>query len=379
MNRPQGPPAIGVDARKARDFGIGVYIRELVGAMARNPRSQRHRFVLFARREDRGLFAELPENFSVAEENARGYSLAELTRMPARVRRHRLKLFHATHYVLPPMLGAPAVVTIHDIIHLLYPQFLPGRAARLYARRMISRSLHRARRVIAVSANTRDDLMSRFRVPGSRIEVVPNGVSRRFRADLPHGEADRVASLHGLPRPYALFVGGEKPHKNLPNVIRAFAQAAHGGPSRLKLVVAGPRSEPRARTEELVASLGLGDSVLLLGPVAEEELPGLYAGALFLLHPALYEGFGLPAVEAMACGTPVLTSSTSALRETAGEAAYRVDPLDVGAIAQGIRILASDAGVRSRLRELGLERAKQFSWEKAADRTLEIYEEALLR
>ena len=373
-----GPPWIGFDARKARDFGIGSYIRELVRALARTPDAARYRFRLFGRAEDRELFSSLPGNFHFSEEGARGYSAAELTGMPMRVRRHRLDLFHATHYVLPPLLGCPAVVTVHDIIHLLYPQFLPGPAARLYARAMIARSLRKARRVIAVSRQTRDDLLARFRVPESRIEVVYNGVSSRFRPDLPEAEISRVRAAHGLPGEYALFVGGEKPHKNLANLVRAFARAPREGALPVALVLAGPMSkESRARTEALAASLALGDRVRVLGAVAEEDLPALYAGARFLVHPALYEGFGLPVVEAMACGTPVLTSSTSALREIADEAAYLVDPLDVEAIAHGIWLLASDAGTRLLLRERGLLRARQFSWETAAERTLRIYEEAM--
>lgn len=373
-----GPPWIGLDARKARDFGIGAYIRELVQALSRQPNSGRYRFRLFGRAGDRELFSGLPENFHFSEESARGYSVAELTRMPMRVRKHRLALFHATHYVLPPLLGCPAVVTVHDVIHLLYPQFLPNPAARLYARAMISRSVRKARRVIAVSRNTREDLMSRFRVPEGRIEVVYNGVSPRFRPDLPEGEIARVRSAHGLPGDYALFVGGEKPHKNLGNLLRAFARAPREGALPVALVLAGPMSkESRGRTEALAASLALGERVRVLGTVAEDDLPALYAGARFLVHPALYEGFGLPVVEAMACGTPVLTSATSALREIAGEAAYLVDPLDVEAIAHGIWLLASDAGTRLLLRERGLRRAREFSWETAAERTLRIYEEAM--
>ncbi len=369
-----------MDARKARDFGIGVYIRELVAALSRHPRAGEYRFRLFGREEDRELFSGLPGNFSFHPESARGYSVAELTGMPRRVRRHRLDLFHATHYVLPPLLGCPAVVTVHDLIHLLYPQFLPNRAARLYARAMIGRSLRAARRVIAVSRNTRDDLMARFRVPGSRIVVVYNGVSARFRPDLPEAEIARVRAAHALPGDYALFVGGGRPHKNADNVLRAFARASSDGALPVSLLLAGPmKAEARSRLEALAASLALGTRARILGVVPEEDLPALYAGARFLLHPALYEGFGLPVLEAMAAGAPVLTSSTSALGEIAGDAAYLVDPLDVEAIARGIALLAGDAGARSQLRERGLRRAKEFSWETTADRTLGVYEEALRR
>jgi alpha-1,3-rhamnosyl/mannosyltransferase len=362
---------IAIDARKARDFGIGTYIRELVSALTREPRAVRHRFLLFVRAEDEELFGDLPENFRRVRENAPGYSLSELTLFPLHVRKLRPQLFHATHYVLPPLLGAPAVVTIHDVIHLLYPQFLPNRLARHYARAMIGRSLSKARKIIAVSETTRRDLLAQFSVPPSKIEVISNGVSAKFRPDVPAEEIARVRAAHKLPDSYALFVGGEKPHKNVATVIRAFAAALPAVP-RLSLVLAGPMPHGKPDLERTLSS-----SVRVIGAVPQEELPALYAGALFLLHPALYEGFGLPVVEAMASGTPVLASTAPALQEVAGGAALLADPLDADSLAKEIKELAQDESLRRRCRNLGLARAREFSWESAAARTLAVYEEAL--
>lgn len=377
MSRTARPPRIGIDARKLADFGIGSYIRNLIESIAQRPEASQYLFRVYVPSADRGVLPELPPRFEIVEENSPGYSIAELTRFAWRLQRDRLDLFHATHYVIPPLARARAVVTIHDIIHVLYPQFLPNRAALYYARVMIRRALRRADRIITVSNNSKRDLVDYFGIAPSRIEVVYNGVAGRFRADLPRAERERVAAKYGLPRPYLLFLGGEKPHKNVRNVLRAFAEARRTRALPHALVLAGPMPPNRSRVEALIAALDLGPRVFRPGVVPEEDLPGLYAGADAFLYPTLYEGFGLPVAEAMACGVPVLTSSTSALQEIAGGYAYLVDPMDVDAIARGIVDLATDPARRAEFAELGKRRAADFSWDRAAGETLRVYAEAL--
>jgi len=375
--RSSGPPRIGIDARKVKDYGIGSYIRELIGGIARSPESQRYRFLLYVGPFDRDALPILPSHFEVADEESPGYSVSELTGFAWRVFRDKLDLFHATHYVLPPLPKTRAVVTIHDIIHLLYPQFLPSHAAHLYARFMIRRALTRADRIITVSYNSRRDLADYYGIPSSRTDVIYNGVSSRFTPDVTEQEVARVAERHGLSRPYLLFLGGEKPHKNVQNVVRAFAEARRLKQIPHSLVLAGPMPKNPGRIDALVSALDLDQAIRRTGVVPDEDLPGLYAGAAALLYPTLYEGFRLPVVEAMACGVPVLTSSTSALQEIAGGYAYLVDPMDVDAIAEGIAVLATDEKVRSDYAALGRKRALDFSWDKAAEKTLEVYEAAL--
>jgi glycosyltransferase involved in cell wall biosynthesis len=370
-------PRIGIDARKLTDFGIGSYVRNLVEAIARRPESGGYDFRLYVRAEDLGALPALTDNFSVVQEDSPGYSVAELTAFAWRLLRERLDLFHATHYVIPPLARATAVVTIHDIIHVLYPQFLPNRAALLYARVMIRRALKRADRILTVSYNTKRDLVDYFGIAPARVEVVYNGVSAKFRPDIPGAERDRVAAKYGLPRPYLLFLGGEKPHKNVRNVLRAFAQARRERALPHGLVLAGPMPKNRSRVEAVISALELDSRVFRPGIVPEEDLPGLFAAAEAFLYPTLYEGFGLPVVEAMASGVPVLTSSTSALQEIAGGYALLVDPMDVDAIARGIIVLATDPARRSELIELGKRRARDFSWDRAAEQTLKLYAEAL--
>jgi glycosyltransferase involved in cell wall biosynthesis len=370
-------PRIGIDARKLTDYGIGSYVRNLVEAMARRPEAAAYDFRLYVRAADFGAVPALPDNFSVVQEDSPGYSIAELTAFAWRLMRQRLDLFHATHYVIPPLARARAVVTIHDIIHVLYPQFLPNRAALVYARVMIRRALKRADRILTVSYNSKRDLVDYFGISPARVEVVYNGVSPNFRADVPREERDRIVAKYGLRRPYLLFLGGEKPHKNVRNVIRAFAQARRERALPHALVLAGPMPKNRSRVEAVISALELNGNVFRPGIVPEAELPGLFAGAEAFLYPTLYEGFGLPVVEAMACGTPVLTSSTSALQEIAGGYALLVDPMDVDAIARGIVVLATDPARRNELVDLGKRRARDFSWDRAAEQTLRTYAEAL--
>lgn len=366
-------PLVGLDARKLRDFGIGAYIWNLLEALGRRPESLAYRFRVFAHAADRSVLPPLPPHFDVVAEEAPGYSLSELTGFAWRLLRHGLDLFHATHYVLPPLPRGKAIVTIHDIIHLLYPQFLPSRAAHIYARVMIRRALNRADRIITVSHNSKRDLTDYFGVSSDRVEVIYNGVARRFRADVPEEERRRVAEKLGLPSPYMLFLGGERPHKNVRNVVRAFAEARRKEGTHQALVLAGPLPKNRGRVEALIAALDLEKAVRRTGLVDEADLPALYAGATAFLYPTLYEGFGLPVVEAMACGVPVLTSATSALQEVAGGHALLVDPMDVDAIAAGIVTLATDPKKRAELSRLGLARSADFSWDKAAEATLNVY------
>jgi glycosyltransferase involved in cell wall biosynthesis len=370
-------PRIGIDARKLKDYGIGSYVRNLLEAVGRHPDSSGYRFRIYARRSDEAELPALPGNFEIAYDDSPGYSFSELIRLPWRLLRDRLDLFHATHYVLPPLPKTRAVVTIHDIIHLLYPQFLPNRAALFYARYMIRRALTRADRIITVSHNTRSDLVNYFRVPASRIEVIYNGVSPRFTPDIPEDEQARVGARLNIRGPYMLFLGGEKPHKNVQNVIRAFAKAKRENSLPHVLVLAGPMPSKPARMDALIAALEMNDSVIRTGIIEDEDLPALYAGAEAFLYPTLYEGFGLPVVEAMASGTPVLTSSTSALQEIAGGFALLVNPMDVDAIADGIVKLATDERARGQYAALGRKRALDFSWDRAAARTLQVYADTL--
>lgn len=369
------PYTIGIDARKVQDFGIGTYIRNLVKGLAQI--DQENCYVLLTGAQGRDALGDLPANFKVVIERSPVYSGRELVALSWRLFRLRLDLYHATHYVLPLATPSRVVVTIHDIIHLLYPQFLPNRIALFYAQRMMRRSLARADRVIAVSENTRTDLMEYFDLDGTDIEVIYNGVDESFRQKLSEEDLERWLRQLGLRRPYLLFVGNPKPHKNLDRVIRAYARAHELADFDAPLVCVGDRTAAQFKLRQRAEQLGVGDKVRLLGHVAQEALPALYQGATLFLYPTLYEGFGLPVVEAMASGTPVLTSNTSALKEIAGGHAHLVDPLDTERMARAIARLITDDAYRASLAEKGLARSRDFRWSGTAERTRDLYLEVL--
>ncbi len=366
---------IGIDARKIADFGIGTYIRHLVRALAEL--DSENDYLLFVGRAYDGELDDLPPNFRRVSERAPVYSLREQVVLSWRLARLSLDLYHATHYVLPLVAPRRVVVTIHDIIHLLYPEFLPNPLAFLYAQRMIRRSLNRADVVISDSQNTRTDLMDYFEVDGRKIRRIYPGVAEEFRRPLGEEVLQHWRDRFGLHRPYLLFVGNPKPHKNLDNVVQAFAQAVERHGFDTDLVCVGGRDGADAKVKQRAAQLGLGERVKLLGHVEPEALPPLYQGATLFLYPTLYEGFGLPVVEAMASGVAVVTSNSSALREIAEGYAELVDPLDVDAIGGAVARCLADGEHRRTLADQGRRRARDFDWRRTAEQTLEVYRTAL--
>jgi glycosyltransferase involved in cell wall biosynthesis len=235
-----------------------------------------------------------------------------------------------------------------------------------YARFMLRRAARRAARVLTVSQATAADLTARLGVPAERIVTIWNGVDERFRAPLDEAARDaRLAGL-GLSPGYFLFVGNPKPHKNLDRLLAAFAGVATPG---ARLVVVGGESPGAGALRD--------PRVVAVGRVDAELLPALYRGALALVFPSLYEGFGLPVAEAMACGTPVVASTTPAVAEVGGDAALLVDPLDVAAWTAALQRLAAEPQLRARLSEAGRRRSESFSWSDCARRTLAVYREVL--
>jgi alpha-1,3-rhamnosyl/mannosyltransferase len=366
---------ICIDARKIADFGIGTYIRNLLRSLAEIDESN-HYWVLVGR-DHRGFVDRLGANFHSFVESSSVYSLRELATVSLALYRLRPDVYHATHYVLPAYLPCPSVVTIHDIIHLLYPQFLKNRFALLYARIMIARSLRLGRRIVTVSESTRDDIQDFFGVDGAEIRVVYNGVEDVFRHRLPPDELQAKLQGFRLRRPYLLFVGNPKPHKNIENLLRAYARALELAPGDVTLACVGDREGGSARLRYLCRSLGVAERVAFLGHVADDDLPALYQGALAFLYPSLYEGFGLPVVEAMASGVPVVTSSSSALRELAEGSADLVNPHDVEDIAKAIVRCLTSAEHRESMSARGAARSADFDWRTTAERTLEVYREAM--
>jgi glycosyltransferase involved in cell wall biosynthesis len=365
------PYTIGLDTRNLQDNGVGTYVRQLVHALARV--DNENRYILLARAQDRDVFDGLPDNFQPVYETAPVYSVRELTTLSWRLVRLRADLYHSTHYVTPAVLHAPMVVTVHDVLHLFYPDFLPSRFAFLYAQRMIHRTLSRADRIITVTQGSRADLIQNFDVDSRKVQVVYNGIAEQFRTRLAPEELERWRRDLGLQGQYILFVGNPNPRKNLDTVVQAYARARELASFDAPLVCIGDRAGSEFKIRQRAANLGVSGHVRLLGRVAPEALPAIYQGATLFLYPTLYEGSALPVVEAMASGVPVITSNTAALKEVAEGFAHLVDPLDIAGMAKAIAHCMSDPEHRAALARLGSRRADDFRWGQTARKTLEIY------
>lgn len=283
----------------------------------------------------------------------------------------RIDVLHSPHHTAPLVpCGCRRVVTIHDLTFLLLPERYPT-TRRLYFQTMTRLSARVADAVIVPSEAVREDVLRILRLPPGRLFVIPEAAGPAFHPkDAVAIEA--VRRRYGLEGPFLLSVGSLEPGKNRERLLQAFARLRARG-LKHSLVVAGQRAWRYEGEAPLAQRLGLADSVRFLGHVPQADLPALYSAAEVFVFPSLYEGFGLPALEALACGTPVVASNVSALPEVVGDAALQVSPLDIGALAGAMERLLCDDHLRSDLRERGLARAAQFSWEKAARQTVEVY------
>ena len=303
------------------------------------------------------------------------FALAQQWTVPRLLRRLQADLYHSAYILMPYRPGLPTVLTVYDLIPLLLPQHSTPRA-RLFVRLTTTLALRASCRVLAISEATRRDYLAHFRLPPERIVIVPLAADPIFRPQ----PAEAVAAArgrYGLPDRYALYLGSNKPHKNLVGLVEAWGSAeCRVQNAEYQLVIAGAWDERFPEPRRRVVELGLDERVRFLGPVAEEDLPALYSGATLFTFPSLYEGFGLPVLEAMACGTPVVCSNRSSLPEVAGEAAMLADPLNVEELAAAIGRVLADPTLQTAMRAKGLAQAQRFTWQQVGAQTLAVYRAA---
>jgi len=294
------------------------------------------------------------------------FSLRQQWTLPRLLRGLSSSVYHSPYYLMPILPGVPTAVTIHDLVPLRHPQYFTP-LGRLLFSATVRLAVRAAQAIIAVSEATAQDIKQFLRA--ERMFVIPEAPAAAFSPQS-LGNVAAARARCRLPERYVLYVGSNKPHKNLVRLVAAWARLQ---PQRLQLVIAGvwDRRYPEARLH--AETLGLGDAVRFLGAVEEADLPALYSGAALFVFPSEYEGFGLPVLEAMACGVPVACAAAGNLPELAGQAALLFDPRSVDAIAQAIRELLNDPNRRADLTRLGLERAAQFTWEETARRTVSVY------
>jgi glycosyltransferase involved in cell wall biosynthesis len=356
--------------------GSGRYILELIRALVKLDHG--HELVLFGNADNLYL---LPPNgcqrvdcgWTTAVRPSR--LLWEQFALPLALRRYQIDVLHSPVFVAPLWVPCASVVTILDMTWFS----LPGQhtwVKRSYFRTMIPPTARRAARIIAISEASKQDVVALLGMPAEKVVVTYLGVDLNvFCPEAAEGRAGELEARYGVRQPYVLYVGKLEPRKNLPTLIEAFVSIARGFPDH-QLVLAGNPGWDFQAIYETAARIPRRERVRFTGFVDEADLPALYAGADLFVYPSSYEGFGIPVLEAMACGTPVITSNVSSLPEVAGDAGLLVDPLDVSELAQAMRRVLTDGQLRQRMRAKGLERAKTFTWKETARRTLQVYEEA---
>jgi glycosyltransferase involved in cell wall biosynthesis len=283
---------------------------------------------------------------------------------------------HCTAYTAPPVLGVGLVVTIHDMSFLTHPQF-HEESNIAFCTRECHRAARRAAKLIVPSEATKRDVLRYLHADEDRVHVIYEAAGVDFG---PVEDREAIRSVlvdHSIDRRYVLFVGTVEPRKNVRRLLEAFLHVVRSCPDRGELlVIAGGKGWRNTEIYDFVRESGLTDRVRFLGYVTDSDLRALYSAATVFAYPSLYEGFGLPVIEAMACGCPVVTSRTASLPEVAGDAGLLVEPTDVADIARALGTVMGDRELRQKLRAAGLERAAQFSWEKAARKTVRVYEQA---
>ena len=380
---------IGVDYTSAvrQGAGIGRLTRCIFQALAEIDHENEYRlFAAMGRGQPSNFPTFQPSNLSNFRLKTIPLSDRELN-----VVWHRLRLplpvelitgpvdvFHSPDFTLPPVWRARAVLTVHDLSFLRVPECFTG-ALRRYLERVVPRSVRRADHVIADSHSTKRDLVELLGTPAGKVTVIHSGVEPRFRPIVDRAALGPVRQRYDLPERFIISVGTLQPRKNFATLVEAFARLKSEtgnwkpGARSLKLVIAGGRGWLYEEIFARVEALGLQGDVLFPGFVADEDLPALYNLAEAFVLPSLYEGFGLPPLEAMACGTPVVTSNVSSLPEVVGDAGLMVEPADVESLAVAIERVLEDGGLRREMVQRGLARAKEFTWERAARRLLGVY------
>jgi glycosyltransferase involved in cell wall biosynthesis len=372
---------IGIDITSAvtQGAGIGRYTRELIAALVKVNKTDR--FALFSAKQPARMPVARPVpvaphvSYHQAPVGERWlYRLWYRLTLPVRIEwfTGEIDLFHSPDFVLPPVkAGTPTLLTVHDLSFVHFPEtFTPALVN--FLNKVVPRSVERASHIVADSEETKKDLIEHYGVAASKVSVLYSGVNPRFKPISIEARLKAVREKYGIgERPYVLSVGTLQPRKNYDMLIRAFRKVADTCPHNL--VIAGGKGWLTDRISEEIVLQGLQDRVLLIGFADDDDLPALYSDASLFAYPSLYEGFGLPLLEAMACGVPVLNSNASCLPEVAGTATQQLAPDDQDAWSEAMLSLLADGGKKARLVAAGFLQARRFTWTRAAQQLNGIY------
>jgi glycosyltransferase involved in cell wall biosynthesis len=362
---------IGIDIHSlgGQQGGNETYFQELTRSLIELPGA--HELVLYyTQAAARGRFSA-NGHVSLEQLRPRNPLLRIPLTIPWRSRKDRLDVFHAQH-IVPPFLKCKTVTTIPDIAYEHFPEAFPRRQ-RLWLKKLVRDSARRADHIITVSEYSKRDIVTTYGIPEDKVTVTYEGAGPEFQPVDREKAKHALACRYGITGPFVLYLGRLQARKNLTRVVEAFAQVRRAGlPHRL--VLAGKQDSLFEPVLSRIRELGLESEILLPGFLTAADVPLFYNAAEVFVYPSLFEGFGLPVVEAMACGVPVITSQGSSLEEVAGDAALLVDPLSESSIAGAMQRLLEDSDLRSRLRQAGLKRSRMFDFRNTARQTMDVYE-----
>ena len=362
-----------VDARTfdPRFPGIGRYISNLLRAMPPHLHDGERLVYLCSGQQRTNLKLDDSDRLIWVGADASPFSVRQQWQIPRLLRAHDVAVYHSPYYLMPYWPGKATVLTVYDLIPQLFPEYVSQRARSLF--RVTTRlALHRAAHVIAISEATREDFMSHYGVPSQQITTIPLAAAANFRP-VPKEWLDKMRRQYDLPEPYVLYVGSNKPHKNLLGLVRAWRHVQEFVQGSHKLVIAGHWEPHHSAIQQEIERLSLKERISLLPNIAEQDLPALYSGADIFVFPSLYEGFGLPVLEAMACGCAVACANLSSLPELVSDAALLFEPREPSAIAQAVVELLQNPRRRQEYQRRSLQRAAAFSWSRTAAETVQIY------
>jgi len=371
-------PHIGLDAHllalnNRRDTGISRYIQNLIYHFgATNPQYRYTAFLGDKRFQSTTYCSTYHSLFPTTNPAIRAFG--QLFLQPFRNYKQKINLFHATSIVVPITTNCPLIVTIHDLIHEHYG-FIPLHH-RLFFNAIIKFSIERSKTVITVSQYVRQDIINRYDISPEKICAIHIGVDHQF-ANFSSSNIEIFKIRKGLSEPFILFLGTIEIRKNIEGLLKSYARWYKREKKIPVLVIGGGMGWQHQKIVQLVEKFGLENMVVFTGYIPQEELPYWYNAATFFVLPSLFEGFGIPILESMACGTPVITSNVTSMPEVAGDAAILVDPTNIEMLAHAMQLVANNPDLRQAMREKGFQQAAKFSWQKTAQETVAIYGKVL--
>lgn len=365
---------IAFDLRRIKNPGVGRYMKCLVEAiLAQEPQGD-YLFILPRGGED--LIESGNCNAEIITPNLNYYSIREQFQLPGILRKHKVDLLHAPHFMLPLVRPCPSVVTIHDVIGLVWKEDLESRIGRVYYRWMISAAVRLANRIITVSKFSRNEIIRCLGVNRDKIQVIYSGISPIFRQVTDNVQFENIRTKYRIENEYIIYAGIYKPRKNHAALLRAF-QRFLSSEGHANLVLVGPLKEGEQKLRQLAEKLGISKKVIFTGFVNDSELRLLFSAAKAYACPSLYEGFGFTVLEAMACGLPVVSANETSLPEVAGDAALYANPANPEEFAKAVYDVFTNTSLRSELIEKGRMNLMRFNWANTARETLGAYHDAL--